>query len=107
MLRFYLDEQMPRALAIALRRRGIDVVRAQDVGLRQASDLEHWKFAEQEQCVIVTKDSDFLSMDQEGMSHFGIVFFEEDRRIGEMLDSLTLIHGAISPGEMVNHVEHW
>lgn len=86
-VRFYFDEHIPTAVADALRLRGIDVVRAQDVGLRQASDLEHWKFAEQEQCVIVTKDSDFL--------------------IGEMLDSLTLIHGAISPGEMVNHVEHW
>ncbi|MBI5305003.1 MAG: DUF5615 family PIN-like protein [Chloroflexi bacterium] len=106
-IRFYLDEHMPRALAVALRRRGIDVVRAQDVGLRKATDLEHWQFAEQERRVLVTKDSDFLGMDQKSMSHFGIVYFEEDRRIGEMLDALTLICGAMSPGDMVNHVEHW
>ncbi|MBI4790771.1 MAG: DUF5615 family PIN-like protein [Chloroflexi bacterium] len=59
-IRFYFDEHLPRAVAQGLRQRGIDVVRAQVVGLRRADDLEHLHFARRENRVIVTQDSDFL-----------------------------------------------
>jgi predicted nuclease of predicted toxin-antitoxin system len=57
---FYLDEHIPKAVADGLRHRGINVTRAQEVGLRRASDEQHLEFAMRENHVVVTKDSDFL-----------------------------------------------
>ncbi len=36
---FHLDENMPRAIAKALRQRGVDVTTTVDAGLRQKDDL--------------------------------------------------------------------
>ena len=43
-----MDVHMPHAVAIGLRRRGVDVVRAQEVGLADANDDEHMKYARSE-----------------------------------------------------------
>ncbi len=65
-IQFYLDEHIPKAVADGLRRRGIAVTRAQEVGLRRASDEEHLEFAKRTSCVLVTKDSDFLRLRHAG-----------------------------------------
>jgi hypothetical protein len=40
-VKFYLDEHVPRAVARALRQRGVDVIRAQEAGMLGATDEEH------------------------------------------------------------------
>jgi hypothetical protein len=41
-IRFHCDEQVERAIAEALRRRGIDVTTTPEAGLLGAADEEHW-----------------------------------------------------------------
>ncbi len=51
---------MPRAIAKALRQRGVDVTTTVEAGLRQKDDLAQLNFAKQEDRVVVTQDADFL-----------------------------------------------
>jgi len=57
-IRFHLDENVSRAVASALRLRGIDVTTAADAALIGAEDRAHIEFASARQRVIVTHDDD-------------------------------------------------
>ncbi|MBI5034834.1 MAG: DUF5615 family PIN-like protein [Chloroflexi bacterium] len=106
-IRFYLDEHIPKAVADGLRHRGILVTRAQEVGLRRASDEQHMEYARRENCVVVTKDSDFLRFHREGLTHSGIVYLDRDATIGEIINALELIAETLSSEDMQDHVEYW
>ncbi|PZQ88302.1 MAG: hypothetical protein DI534_12655 [Leifsonia xyli] len=58
-MRFLLDAQLPPAFAESFRREGHTAIPVRDVGLRDATDDEIWRFAEAEGLVIVSKDEDF------------------------------------------------
>ncbi|MCB0194473.1 MAG: DUF5615 family PIN-like protein [Anaerolineae bacterium] len=106
-VRFHLDEHVPTAVAKALRRRGIDVTTTVDVGLRQADDLAHLKFAAKEGRVIVTHDADFLRHHAQGIEHSGIAYCHKDARtIGQIIETLRLIHDIMTAEEMVNAIEY-
>jgi predicted nuclease of predicted toxin-antitoxin system len=51
-VKFVVDAQLPPALARLLREAGCDA-------FREASDAEIWRYAVQQQAVIITKDEDF------------------------------------------------
>jgi predicted nuclease of predicted toxin-antitoxin system len=96
-----LDEQIPPALAEALRNRGIDVTTTADAGLIGTGDREHLEFAANAGRVVITQDVDFLRLHSEGTSHAGIAFWrQQTRSIGEALRRLLLIHATMSPDEM-------
>ena len=59
-IRFYLDEQIPIAIAEGLRRRGVDVLRVQEVGRSGLPDLDQLTFPLAQRRVLITMDSDFL-----------------------------------------------
>jgi predicted nuclease of predicted toxin-antitoxin system len=46
-------------LARLLRESGYDAVAVREIGLREASDAEIWRYAIQQQAAIITKDQDF------------------------------------------------
>jgi hypothetical protein len=84
-----LDENMPTALAVELRRNGWDAVHANEIGLKRADDPDVLKRAVAERRVVVTYNTkDFILLDKEyrnaGLSHAGILVSPE-RPIGEML----------------------
>jgi predicted nuclease of predicted toxin-antitoxin system len=62
-----MDEHVPKAITEGLRRRGVDVVTIQDLGLQSADDRHHLARAAQEQRVVVTQDADFLRLHASGM----------------------------------------
>lgn len=62
-IRLHLDEHVAKAIAKALRQLGVDLTRTPEVGLRGASDDEHFQFAIKEGRCIVTDDRDFLRID--------------------------------------------
>lgn len=104
---FHLDEQIPPALADALRNRGIDVTTAADAGLIGRDDSEHLAFATNAGRVVITQDVDFLRLHAEGTPHSGIAFWrQQSRNLGEVLRRVLLIHATISPDEMKNRVEY-
>lgn len=100
-----MDEHVPKAVAEGLRRRGVDVVTVQEIGLQAADDQRHLERATQEGRVVVTQDADFLRLHAAGVSHRGIVYAPQQTPVPHMLRSLMLIHDVLTPDDMVRHVE--
>lgn len=77
-LKFYTDKHVPKSVSVELRKRGIDAVRCEEVGMGDASDEEHLEYAAREGRIIVTFDKDFKRIHAEWMSqsrtHAGIMF---------------------------------
>jgi len=106
-IRFHLDENTPQAIALGLRRLGIDVSLPRDVGLLGASDAEHLAFAHRECRVVFTHDEDLLALHASGTPHSGIVYgHQEACSIGDVIRSLKLIWAIYEPSEMVGRVEY-
>jgi uncharacterized protein with PIN domain len=104
-IRFYADEHIARAVVHGLRRRGIDIVTARDVGLLQARDEEHLEFATEEGRVLITQDTDFLRFHAAGTGHLGIAYAPIGTPVGALIRGLVLIHQVLDAEEMVNRVE--
>jgi predicted nuclease of predicted toxin-antitoxin system len=105
-IKFHLDENVSNAIALGLRRRGIDVTTTKEVGLMGASDEEQIEFALTQGRVIFTQDDDFLRMHQAGTTHAGITYCRQrSRSIGEIINTLTLIWEWIESEEIKNKVE--
>ncbi|MBX3012750.1 MAG: DUF5615 family PIN-like protein [Caldilineaceae bacterium] len=106
-LRFYLDENVPIAVARQLQSRGIDVVTVRDLGLLGAADETHLANATRMRCVLCTYDIDYLQLVSGGVEHTGIVFAQQDTHyIGDWVNWLTLMHAVYSQEELHNHVEY-
>ena len=107
MIRFHLDESADGRLAAALRRRGIDVTTPLDTALVSAEDEQHLAFADAENRVIITQDSDFLALHQAGSRHAGIAFCAPGTRtLGYLLRYLCLMHDCLTPEDMRGRVEY-
>ena len=107
MIRFHLDEHVPRALAEGLRRRGLDVTTTSEAELYAADDETQLEFARSNRRVLVTFDADSLQLTAQGVEHHGIVFCTRRHRSrGELLRTLVLVSQQLSSEEMKNHVEY-
>jgi uncharacterized protein with PIN domain len=105
-IKFYLDEHIHSAVAEGLRRRGVNVLTVQEAGNTGLSDREQLAIALSEERVMVTMDSDFLTLAVEGVSHAGIGYASPRRTIGELISALMLLYGVLTSGEMADHVEY-
>jgi hypothetical protein len=106
-IRFHLDESADGRLAAALRRRGIDVTTPLDTALISAEDEQHLTFADTENRVIITQDSDFLKLHQAGSRHAGIAYCAPGTRtLGYLLRYLCLMHDCLTPEDMRGRVEY-
>jgi hypothetical protein len=105
-IRYLLDEHIPRAVAEALRRRDIDVVRATDAGLRRGRDERYLRYARETGRVLVIQDRDFLRL-QAANEHLGIVISPAGpHNVRGLIEWLCLIHDLMDPAEMVNTVQY-
>ncbi len=106
LLKFYTDKHIPKAVVQQLRARGIDMVRCEDVGLGDAADLEHLKYATQEGRVVITNDADFVRLhyewQTEGKQHAGIMFclshVQGQAAVGRIMNEVMLYHELIEGG---------
>lgn len=107
-IRFHLDEHCPHAVALGLRRHGIDVTTATDAGLLRAPDEHHIAFGVAEGRVIFTRDEDYLVLNARGVAHRGIVYGHPQKRlsIGEIIHALVLIWEVYDPDEVAGRVEY-
>jgi len=58
-MRFIVDTNLPPALSEWLINRGHDAVHTTSVGLAAAPDLAIWRYAVQNEAIIISKDEDF------------------------------------------------
>ena len=62
-MKFWIDAQLPPALATWLSRRfAVDAVSLRDLGLRDAADIDIFRSAQQHQLVLISKDCDFVDL---------------------------------------------
>lgn len=100
-----MDEHVPATVTEGLRRRGVNVLTAQEAGLRSATDEEHLKWAREKNYIIFTQGADFLRLHATGVPHQGIIYAHQQTPVREIMRGLMLIHDILSPEDMVNHVE--
>jgi hypothetical protein len=106
-VRFYLDENMPVAVAEQLQRRGIDAVTVRDLELLGESDINHLIRATTEGRVLCTHDVDYLDMAFAGVEHAGIIFGQQARHgVGDWVRFLELVHGVYTSEDMKNRLEY-
>jgi hypothetical protein len=106
-IRFHLDEHVADAIALGLRRRGLDVTTTTEVGLSGASDVDQLAHGLAEMRVVVTFDKHFPSLHYRGIAHSGIVYSPRNRRtIGEILDFLELLHRCEDAPRMIGRIEY-
>jgi len=99
MLKFVIDEDMPRSAAKILKGRGYGVLDVRDYGLRGKSDEEVFEFAQKEKAILLTGDLGFGNILNFPVgSHAGIVIahfpnemptFELNNQIIKAFDTLT------------------
>ncbi|MEX2092727.1 MAG: DUF5615 family PIN-like protein [Pirellulales bacterium] len=98
---------MHTAVAVGLRRRGIDVTTTVEAGLTRASDPEQLAFALIEQRVFVTRDRRILVSVSPGVAHAGIVIAPSGRGvIGPTVLTLAHLHRTANAENMVDRIEY-
>ncbi|MBD2504366.1 DUF5615 family PIN-like protein [Anabaena azotica] len=106
-IQFHLDENVDPDVALALRRHGINVTTAREMGLLGQPDEVQLAFACEQGRVIVTHDTDFLRLASQSTSHWGVAFCQKNTRsLGEIIRSLILIYEVLSPDEMRGWIEY-
>jgi hypothetical protein len=111
MLAFLTDHHIHLAITTGLRRRGIDVLTASDIGMAEAEDDELLTRATELNRIFVSQDQNLLRIAAEWQrderSFTGIAFgIQEDLSIGKTIEYLELVAYAIAAEEMRNHVEY-
>jgi predicted nuclease of predicted toxin-antitoxin system len=106
-----LDENLSPAIALTLTREGFDVVHVRDRGLLQATDVDVFARALQEDRILVTSDvDDFARIARAATVHAGLVFFEDGGLLrADQLrltrDALALIAAELTAGrDLINRV---
>jgi hypothetical protein len=106
-IRYYLDQHYPGPVTDGLRRRGIDVLTAQEAARCTLSDADQLAFATVEERVMVTFDPDCLALHQSGLAHAGIAWCPQQKYgIGTLIQLLELLHGVADPDSMRSRVEY-
>jgi len=59
---FLVDNQLPQTLVRFFIERGHEANHVLDLGMGEAGDLAIWHYAAKNDCVIVSKDEDFISL---------------------------------------------
>jgi hypothetical protein len=104
-IRYHLDEHIDTAIAVGLRRRGIDVTTTVDARLLRASDLQQLAFAVADGRVFVTRERAILAEVGKVESHRGIAIARSGRRtIGPTVLALTRLHRSKTAAEMTDRI---
>ena len=105
-LRFYLDENLPTAIAEQLQRRGVDAITVRDLEAFGESDRQQLDRATEMVRVMCSNDPDFIELASEGTEHRGIIFGQQDAHtVGDWVKFLALMHAVYQPDEVTNRLE--
>ena len=105
-IRLYIDENLNPEIANQLRLRGVDAASVRDLALLGESDNNHLIHAVGMGRVLVTSDTDFLTLGSGEIEHDGIIFgVQEDHSIGDWVKGLELICFVYDANDMKNHIE--
>jgi predicted nuclease of predicted toxin-antitoxin system len=108
MLKLYLDEDVPEAIATALRLRGYDVVTVKEAGRKGLSDEEQLLYATSDVRGLFSHNiADFCRIHvdflEHGREHYGIILSKQ-LPIGVIVKALLKLLANISPEHFHNKV---
>ena len=111
MLRLYIDVHVKAAITAGLRRRGIDVVTAQEDGSTRLEDVPLLDRATALQRVLFSQDDDFLTIAQErqatGTYFSGLIYGHQlAATIGKYVLDLEVVCKVLEPEDMENRIEY-
>ncbi len=106
-----MDVHVPRAITVALRARGMDVLTAQEDEAALFSDSELLDRTRELLRVLFSRDEDLLAetaaRQRSGRTFSGLVYAHQLRvTIGQCINDLELIGKLCEPDDLVNRVEH-
>lgn len=106
-LRFYLDENLPVAIAEQLKHRTIQAITVRDLGLLGDEDTNHLQRATDMGYVLCTFDTDFVELAVTIIGHSGIIIGQPEKHgIGEWVKGLTLYHAVYTAEDMMNRLDY-
>ncbi len=110
-LKYLFDVHVKLAVANGLRRRGVDVATAQELGLGEADDSELLDQATQLDRVLFSQDDDLLAEADirltTGERFAGLVFApQRNVTVGMLVRDLDLIANVLPPAEIENRIEY-
>lgn len=105
-LRYYFDEHVLGAVARSLRKRGIDVVTAEEAGRahKGIDDDAQLAYAIEHGRVMVTSDRDYVLLARTQFPHAGVVLLQKALSIGGFIEYLELFALATSSEWMCNRL---
>jgi len=109
-IRIYTDESVNIAVVEGLKRRGIDAFSARDMGNLGLTDQEQLIFANNQEAVVFSHDTDFLRIAAKWIkgkrAHHGIIYcHQKDYTLGECIRRLKLLATILTRDDIINHVE--
>ncbi len=110
-VKFYMDVHVRWAITDGLRRRGVDVLTAQEDGSARLEDSELLDRATALGRVLFSQDKDLLReakrRQQDEIPFAGVIYAHQLRiTIGQTIDDLQLIATVAEPGDLENRVEY-
>jgi hypothetical protein len=108
MLKIYLDEDVPEAIAKALQLRGYDVKTTREAGNKGFSDKKQLNYASSENRTIITFNiADFIEQHDEfvksGVAHSGIILSKQ-KSIGSLTKALLKLLSTLKAKDLKNNV---
>ncbi len=105
---FYADANFHRAITTGLKQRGIDVRTAQEDRADHLSDPDLLSRATEQGRVLLTHDTDFLSIgvewQQRGQAFCGVLFVSTPFSIVQCIEDMELLAHAELPEHLANRV---
>jgi hypothetical protein len=111
MLRLYMDVHVKAAITAGLRRRGGDVVTAQEDGGAHLEDVALLDRATALQRVLFSQDDDLLAIARDrqatGMFFAGLIYGHQlAATVGKYVLDLEVVCQVLNPEEMANRIEY-
>ena len=109
-LLLYLDHDVHKRLARELRKRGVDAIAAEEVGMEEELDPQQLAFAvSQGRAILTFNRGHFVRLHtdymERGWEHYGIIVSRQ-YGLGETLRRIWNLVSALSAEEMMNRLEY-
>lgn len=110
MIALYMDHNVPRAITVGLRLRGVDVITAYEDGADHMDDPALLNRSTELGRVLFTHDDDLLAeatkRQQKGIPFGGVIYVHQmETPIGACINDLELISNAGKPEDLLNRVQ--
>ena len=111
MLRLYMDVHVKAAITAGLRKRGIDVLTAQDDGADRFDDMQLLDRATELSRILFSQDDDLLAIAKNkqasGVFFAGLIYGHQlAATIGKFVIDLDLVCNVLSEEDMANRIEY-